>query len=536
MSRKIKWLALGLSVALLVFTRFVNLSWGLPYPFHPDERNIAVAIQQLQCTFPLDLKSCFNPHFFAYGQFPIYLGYIFVHLNRLITKVAGTVRFEEAVLALRFISAVASVATVAVSIRILRMFIRDTKYEIPYILLLIFSPSLIQFAHFGTTESLLMLFFSWLIFLCLKLDTERASEGVDSIYIWIGVVTGMAIATKVSSISFLLLPIYAVTLGHVRPRMSYRKVTRYEEFWQWFNELIFVSFITGATAILLSPHNLISWTDFIGSMEYESSVAMGTVQVFYTRTFSHSVPFLFQGLSIFPYALGVPVFALFIISFFVLPYSRKNNFLRFSFLAIFIPWSLAYTKWTRFMSPFFPLMVIFVAVFISRLPRWLGYVLVSICILPGIFFMNVYTSQDVRFEASKWMAKNIPPKSYILQETANVVDLPLFLETWNVESRTYKNISFNFYELDADPKLQNELKLHIRKADYIIIPSRRIFMNHSAKDYPILSKYYSDLFSGKLGFKKEAEFRTLNDEEAEETWTVFDHPVIRIFKRINPDS
>jgi hypothetical protein len=150
--------------------------------------------------------------------------------------------------------------------------------------------------------------------------------------------------------------------------------------------------------------------------------------------------------------------------------------------------------------------------------------------------MNVYTSQDVRFEASKWMAKNIPPKSYILQETANVVDLPLFLETWNVESRTYKNISFNFYELDADPKLQNELKLHIRKADYIIIPSRRIFMNHSVKDYPILSKYYSDLFSGKLGFKKEAEFRTLNDEEAEETWTVFDHPVIRIFKRINPDS
>ena len=50
--------------------------------------------------------------------------------------------------------------------------------------------------------------------------------------------------------------------------------------------------------------------------------------------------------------------------------------------------------------------------------------------------------------------------------------------------------------------------------------------------YPILNKYYDDLFSGKLGFTKVAEFSAgLNDEQAEETWTVFDHPVIRIYKK-----
>src|SRR5436190_14018626 len=52
-----------------IFFRFYNLSWGAPFFFHPDERNIAISISQLQ--YPSQL----NPHFFAYGSFPIYCIY-----------------------------------------------------------------------------------------------------------------------------------------------------------------------------------------------------------------------------------------------------------------------------------------------------------------------------------------------------------------------------------------------------------------------------------------------------------------------------
>jgi hypothetical protein len=34
---------------ILIYTRFVNIGWGLPYPMHPDERNMAVAVQNLNC-------------------------------------------------------------------------------------------------------------------------------------------------------------------------------------------------------------------------------------------------------------------------------------------------------------------------------------------------------------------------------------------------------------------------------------------------------------------------------------------------------
>jgi len=95
--------------------------------------------------------------------------------------------------------------------------------------------------------------------------------------------------------------------------------------------------------------------------------------------------------------------------------------------------------------------------------------------------------------------------------------------------------------LDESLQLQQELEEHLKKADYIFVPSRRIFANHPKSKYPVLNKYYEGLFNGKLGFEKVAEFESFPkikfqvnfpDEVAEETWTVFDHPVIRIYKKI----
>src|SRR3989339_301394 len=74
--------------------RFYNLTHDAPYFFNPDERNMANAItlfklpNQLveipECIlsqfrisdFGFRISECnLNPHFFAYGQFPLYLAY-----------------------------------------------------------------------------------------------------------------------------------------------------------------------------------------------------------------------------------------------------------------------------------------------------------------------------------------------------------------------------------------------------------------------------------------------------------------------------
>ena len=53
-------------------------------------------------------------------------------------------------------------------------------------------------------------------------------------------------------------------------------------------------------------------------------------------------------------------------------------------------------------------------------------------------------------------------------------------------------------------------------------------------------EYYQDLFSGKLGFEKVKEFTlspsifgiNIPDQSADESFTVYDHPQILIYKKI----
>lgn len=516
-----------LTIGLLVYSRFTNLGWGLPYPMHPDERNMANAIQQLSCEFPIsNFQNCFNPNFFAYGQFPLYLGYLIVYFLKFFDGDMGfPIGFQEAVMSLRVISAMASVLNAIIIINIIKAIINKAHLRnlLLALLMITFSPFFIQFSHFGTTESLLMLFYSLIVYLSIRL-LGRTTDAV----VWLALISGLAVATKVSSAIFLVVPLIAII---VRPfDASLRSLIRMTKTILGFFLLTVIVFL------IFSPHSLINFQDFISSMRYESDVALGRTLVFYTRQFFNTVPVWFQLTKVFPYVLGWPVLILGVLGFLggLGWKDKKINLLRFAILVYLIPNAFLYAKWSRFMAPIFPLMVIFAVLFLLKIKviNAIKIIIVIIAILPGIAYLSVYQSPDVRFQASNWIYKNIPDNSYILSETANVVDIPISNETMK-QLNNYKVISFNFYDLDESPELQLELKNYLQRADYIFVPSRRIFANHPKEKYLVLNKYYDDLFSGKLGFIKVAEFSAgLNDEQAEETWTVFDHPVIRIYKKV----
>lgn len=558
----------GLFLAL-VYTRFVNLGWGFPYPFHPDERNMAVALQQLYCNiqYPISniqsLRNCFNPHFFAYGQFPLYLGALMIKIWHFISRNTLPAGFDEAIMVLRVISATASTLTMWFMIGIVRIIEGKSKnLTSPFTLLtsmfiFIFSPGLIQFAHFGTTESLLMLFLTSLVYLSLLIMKKKMS--------WIkyivlsSVVTGLALATKVSALPFIAIP-SIIILGQ---GLKEKKLLRIG------GGLLLMGIITAVTAMVFSPHNIISWPDFLSSIFYESQVGTGAAPVFYTQQFALTIPILFQFFSVFPYSLGLPITILFVVGFLFLPWKKEYLFLRFVFLLLFIPNAIIYAKWTRFMAPLFPLMILIAVLFLIHLfekvkTKRLYMVITLFCILPGVAFLSIYKLPDVRFEASEWIYKNVPENSFILSEGANVVDLPITSPTSKSKNVAYQYLSFDFYNLDQSKYLQSQLKDVLGKADYIIVPSRRVFANYTCEDptkkisrddpkkckylkttYPALNEYYKNLFSGKVGFQEIAEFSSypqlslfgktvwrMADEHSEETQTVFDHPVIRIYKRI----
>jgi hypothetical protein len=543
-------------ILALFLTRFINISWGFPYFFHPDERNIAMSLERLSCDFS-NIRECFNPNFFAYGQFLIYLGFI-------IDKIF----FINSFLALRIISALSSVVIVFFCLKTIRNILSGSKkkdlntFLLGSFLLFIFSPGLIQSAHFGTTESLLTMFYTAVLYLSILNIKNKIS---DWKYILLSAVAiGAASATKISSLIFLLIPTVVLFINN----KATKKIIYFV-----FN-LIIVALLV---LIILSPFNIISFNEFINTVRYESNIALGNIKVFYTTQFEYTVPIIFHLTKIFPYSLGVPVVILFILGFILLPYNKINNFLRIMFLIYFIPTSFLYVKWTRFTTPIFPLMIVVALLFlfelksraadIIRRSNLFFWLIVIICIIPGVAFLSIYLKEDVRVQASRWINKNIPSNSIILSESGNVVDVPVYRN----KDKNYQIISFDFYNLDNKDQLKNKLTEYLKTIDYIIVPSRRVFASYTCLTPKLLSdqlnvklylfggykncemlknsrflinEYYKMLFDGKK-FKKVKEFTSyptielfgkklfeMRDEFAEETFSVFDHPVIRIYKRI----
>ncbi|HRN71473.1 MAG TPA: hypothetical protein PLS49_09955, partial [Candidatus Woesebacteria bacterium] len=94
----------------------------------------------------------------------------------------------------------------------------------------------------------------------------------------------------------------------------------------------------------------------------------------------------------------------------------------------------------------------------------------------------------------------------------------------------------------------------LQRTDYIIIASNRLYTplqrlkdckGNTDRCYPKTAEYYQKLFNEKLGFTKVAEFTSypriplgpwtfeIIDDTADESFTVYDHPKIMIFRKIN---
>jgi len=507
-------------LAIAFLLRFYHLSWGGGYFFHPDENNMARSVSQLSF-------SNLDPDFYAYGQFPLYLAYFSAIFLKFVNSQTLIVSSFEAAYILRFWSAVFSLLTVAVGLKLSSvLFPKDKKFIFPALVSL--TPGLIQSAHFGTTESVLTLVFISLVWLCVKIVRENKKKD----FLLVGLVAGIGLASKLSALVYIS-PLFLATaliLFLKKPKGYYKN-------------FIILALSTVSFFVLFCPYFIISWSEALSTLVYESRVARGEVLVFYTRQFANTLPVIFQFKKIFSWVLGPPMLFSFLAG---LVLAAKHLFQKkitpnlIIILSGSVSWfvfnSFLFAKWTRFMTPILPFFVMLSAWFLTQLKNvklrrfWL-----ICCFIPGLVFTKAYRA-DSRLEATSWLNSNLSADSVVLSEGGNVVNLP-------VENRAgFKVINFDFYTLEDDPENYQQLENYVLEADYILVPSRRVFANiFDSDNYPVTVRYYQDLFSGSSGFYKEKEFEVFSpwerllvgsDLNSEETWTVFDRPTIRLYKRI----
>lgn len=589
-------LLLILFTAIGAILHFYNLNWGSPWYFHPDERNIASSVSQLQ--FPNQM----NPHFFAYGSLPIYAIYfagLFLNIATqffqfLFTSPLSqaaqfrlqppTVGFSQAIVISRFFSAVYATFLIPVLFILGKNLTSamGSSGKLSAGLLAAFftttSVGFIQFAHFGTFEMWLTF---WSVSL-LWLSAETLQRDSDYNPILIGITFGILIATKVSNIALLPLPLLALCVKYCRG-INYMHISTLSSLRHFFNGMRrsnllsqFSAFLGDSLIIITialsvyfvtNPYVLLDYSSFSSSMNYESSVALGSLLVFYSGEFYSTIPIIFQSLHVFPFLLNPLLTILFIPCLLFICYQmiKKRNpyllLLTTCFLLLLLSQAFFYVKWTRYMVPTLPFIYVIIAMGIRSvmssisttsilrlLSRGTRGILLTISLLtivsiPIVFslsyFITAFVEPDVRSEAVQFAQKYIPASTPILSEVYDLGITPFNPNFHNI-------ILFNFYDLDNHSPDVTPEALHIKllQSDYVILPSQRILKIRLTKPtrYPNGYAFYRSLTNGGLGFKKMYEtpcdifcrITYLGDPvyTYEETVNVFDRPEVYIFKKI----
>ncbi|MGI5826003.1 MAG: hypothetical protein ACOX50_01170 [Patescibacteria group bacterium] len=170
--------------------------------------------------------------------------------------------------------------------------------------------------------------------------------------------------------------------------------------------------------------------------------------------------------------------------------------------------------------------------------------LFSFLIIYPLSFVSIYTRPVTRVAASSWIYENAATGITIANEHW---DDPLPLPLPNTNPLIYKGEILPLYDPDTEEKW-GKISDQLNKTDYLVLSSNRLSgsIPQNPERYPKTSRYYEALFEGSLGFEKVAEFTSypcfppfgkkhwfcLNDSSAEEAFTVYDHPKVIIFKKL----
>ncbi|NTV30478.1 hypothetical protein HGA91_00665 [candidate division WWE3 bacterium] len=532
--------------------RFHNILWDEGYFFHPDERNIGYAISKLNFS-----TKEFNPQFWAYGSLPIYTIYLIAASFEFLTHTAW-LRFESYLTIGRYISALCSVMLIPLTYLITRWISKKNDWSISASLIaalwVTFLPGMIQFAHFTTFETFLTLQYVLLLYLCF----EIARSGKRQFYILAGIVLGLSVGTKI--ISAMLAPM--IILSHFFA--TYHKNNSSFKLVQLFSiNLIIAGVVTILAAVGSSPFHVLDWEGFKNSMEYEGGVANGTLQVFYTQQFIGTIPGLYQLLHVFPYILTIP---LTIISFIAISYwgikltpklflvvKQKKTISPFDqrivltilLIVLYLAFNLSlFVKWTRYMVPLLPFLVILSSIFIFTLKITSVYykkLLLAITsgwvILAGLSFWQIYSRPDPRTTAADWVSQHIDPSTSI---TSEIYDLGITAFSSIPQSSIYLA---PLYDLENVPNRDTIIK-QINQSDYFIILSERLWRNRLEHEdrYPYGSYLYRLLLQSDQ-WKTLFASHTRNVDCGlwtlycmggnilpDETFFVFDHPSLYILQ------
>jgi YYY domain-containing protein len=306
----------------------------------------------------------------------------------------------------------------------------------------------------------------------------------------------------------------------------------------------------------------------------ESRIQSGQDDIVYTRQYVGTVPILyhlqnmvFWGLSPIP---GFLTIAGFVVGLWKAIRRRPAEILLMAgALPYFASLLTLEAKWMRYMLPLVPVFCILGAALVVRGHVWVQrrvgsarkvtrpgtpgralflprlqrnvFALVGVASVLGAFlwavaFSNIYSQKHSRLAASDWIRVNVPPG---IVRTSEAWDRGLPND--GNDCPGCQNVELDIYG-DQPPDVKFDyFKEQLAKVDYIFIASNRLYGSIARMPwrYPVHILFYDLLYAGKLGYQRvhtalvtpEIFGIRFDDQSADESFTVYDHPRVDIFQK-----
>lgn len=568
---------------LLIFAaglllRIYNFNWDQNNHLHPDERQITMVAMDI--SFPKNLTfsnlfnsdSPFNPKFFAYGSFPIYLLKFSANFFSLFDP--EILNYDQINLFGRLVSAVFDSLTIVIIYQITWLLFSSRKKSLLAAAIYAFSVFPIQLSHFYAVDTLLTFFICLTLYRSIILYRNFNLKNA----ILSGVSFGLALATKVSATVLLIsffFSFFIETLLSLKKEIFsqeisfFKKIKKYlssvlnPKFWIknrifkfkkiFFYSLLIIIFCI-ITFFICQPFAFFDFPTFWRQINEQNAMTKNAFVFPYTLQYVNTPSYWYQIKNIFLWGLG-PAFGLLsllgifitfkkLIKGLITPgneLSEGAQLIVFSFfIAYFLTVGCFAVKFMRYCLPLYPILAIFSANVLSIFKKRYIVIFFVMNLFWLFAFINIYNLPNTRVSATQWINQNIPSGSTILREHWDD-GLPLGYTDYNL-------IELPLYDSDDIPSKWPAISNFLLTADYLIIASNRLYVPlqklTDCKNLPQgycysqTAKYYQDLFNGKLGYTKIAEFANnpsflgveINDQSADESFTVYDHPKIFIFK------
>ena len=544
---------LGGIVLLGVLARFWNLNWdGGAYSFHSDEWALNEVVRRLGPDG--------NPHFFFYGTLPIYLYWV---TAQILGGLTGLDWLDPERLALigRAWSALASTAMLPLVFAVGQR-LWGTGAGLVAAACTAGAALLIQAAHFGTVDTAVTLAGVALLWAALHI----AAGGGRRWYIVAGAVLGLALATKLTAGSFVVLPLLAHLLrgpgGPGRQRL-----------------LLLVGTAAGVT-LLAAPYYVLAWPEFWAAIVAQNAELSGGYQLSYTWQFIGTTPYVFELQNLVLWGLGLPLGLAALVGWggaladcarrliawgqtrcgigHVLPGAYRPGWFASPAAALLLTaWPTLYllyigtwqARFVRHTLPLVPFCCLFAAgavVVAGRMlarhggvGRLLGGALGSVVVVGalgwGLAQLAVYLAPDTRLAATAWMHDHLAPGTHLVVEDKNqLIPVPHPMSLLDAYQISVLQVT------DPDsPAKRDAFAATLAAGDVLVVPNRRwAAVLPRLPDFPRTGRYYRLLAAGELGYTPLATFAspprlglwTWPDDSAEETFQVFDHPTVRLYQ------